>query len=144
MAARWARYALRLLLAFFALTAVGGGIAILTGADSFPPEWLEGTPFADYTIPALLLAIVVGGSALLALALSFVGGEWGAAAALAAGVLMAGYVAVEAVILKQSPPGPTWIELLYFALGALVCVLALWLRRAGGWTGRGRRALPGS
>ena len=49
---------------FIALTAIGGGIVILTGVDQFPLEWLEGTPFPDYTIPALLLSVVVGGSGL--------------------------------------------------------------------------------
>ena len=51
---------------FNAISAIGGGIAMLVGADKFPVEWLRNTPFSDYTIPAFVLAIVVGGSSLIA------------------------------------------------------------------------------
>lgn len=30
------------------------------GGAEFPLEWLQNTPFSDYTIPALILAIGVG------------------------------------------------------------------------------------
>lgn len=62
------RTVIGVLTGFIALTAIGGGIALLTGAEAnrIPIEWLEGTPFKDYTIPALLLAIAVGGSSLVA------------------------------------------------------------------------------
>src|SRR5437588_7473641 len=57
------RIALVVLEAFVALSAVAGGIALLTGtfAQGIPVAWLQGTPFSDYTIPGLVLAIVVGG-----------------------------------------------------------------------------------
>jgi hypothetical protein len=60
------RIAIGVLAAFIALTAIGGGIAMLAGADQFPRDWLRDTPFSDYTLPALVLAIVVGGSSLVA------------------------------------------------------------------------------
>ncbi len=62
------RIAIGVLTGFIALTAIGGGIALLTGAEAnrLPIEWLEGTLFRDYTIPALVLAIAVGGSSLAA------------------------------------------------------------------------------
>jgi len=59
--------------AFNALSAIGGGIALLAGTSKdgvlieaggqarFPLEWLQDTPFSDYTIPALILTIGVGG-----------------------------------------------------------------------------------
>lgn len=115
--------------AFIALTAIGGGMAILTGADKFPMEWLQGTPFADYTLPALALTVVVGGSALLAALLIFTKRAWGARLAVAAGILLVGYVSVEVLILKQTPPGPTWIEIMYWSLGVVVCGLAAYLWR---------------
>lgn len=59
--------------AFIGLGAVGGGIAILTGAFDqwFPVAWLQGTPFNDYLIPGLVLRIVVGGGMLLAAIMLF-------------------------------------------------------------------------
>lgn len=55
--------------ALIALSAIGGGIVMLGGTyqdgvlieaggrGQFPLEWLDNTPFSDYTIPALILAI---------------------------------------------------------------------------------------
>ncbi|MCB0110978.1 MAG: hypothetical protein KDE53_33890 [Caldilineaceae bacterium] len=120
-----------ILTGFIALTAIGGGIALLVGLEDarFPLEWLRGTPFTDYTIPALLLAIVVGGSALVACVTIILGHGWGVLASIVAGVIMMGYIVVEYLILKQSPPGPTVTEYGYFALGLVTFVLAgyIWL-----------------
>lgn len=66
MPTRAIRPTIVVLAGFVTATAIGGGLAMLAGVDCFPPAWLAGTPFADYTIPALLLAVVVGGSALVA------------------------------------------------------------------------------
>lgn len=130
MAPRILRFALVLLTGFVALTAIGGGAAMLTGVDSFPPAWLRGTPFPDYAIPALLLAIVVGGSSLAAAVALLAATRIGPALAAFAGLLLSGYIAVEVLILNQIPPGPTPIELLYLGLGLLIVVLALLLQRA--------------
>lgn len=127
------RIIIAILTGFIALTAIGGGIAMLTGADPFPPAWLAGTPFTDFTIPALLLAIGVGGSALLAAVLVLRPGRAGLLATQAAGLIMAGYIVGEVLLLKQTPPGPTWIELLYFGLGLTIFALGAYL-----WVVEGR------
>lgn len=111
------RLGLAVVSAFVALTAIGGGLALLTGLETerYPLENLVGTPFATYTIPALLLAGVVGGSA----AISFVSclrpsghtGSW----TVAAGTILMGWIVGEVVLLR--PPHWSWIEILYFALG---------------------------
>jgi hypothetical protein len=54
------RIALVVLEVFVALGAVAGGIGLLTGAISVPLNALQGSPFVDYTIPALALMIIVG------------------------------------------------------------------------------------
>jgi hypothetical protein len=113
--------------ALVALTAIGGGIAMLVGLDSFPPEWLAGTPFTDYTIPALILAAVVGGSALVTAVAILRRHEAGVLAAMAAGLVLAGYIFVEVVLLKQVPPGPTVMEQIYFVTGLAVFWLATYL-----------------
>ncbi len=125
------RTVIGVLTGFIALTAIGGGIALLTGAEAnrIPIEWLEGTPFKDYTIPALVLAIAVGGSSLVACLAILTGREVGTPASIVAGLIMMGYIVVEALILKQVPPGPTPIEIMYFGLGLAVFLPAayLWL-----------------
>jgi hypothetical protein len=118
------RILMGLVAAFIALTATGGGISMLTDVDKFPIEWLAGTPFTNYTIPALMLAIVVGGSSLWSAITLFTDRKSGAIASMAAGLIMMGYIVVEVLILKQDPPGPTLIEVLYFGLGITLFGLA--------------------
>ena len=115
-----------LLAGFVALTAIGGGVAMLAGVDRFPLAWLAGTPFRDFTIPALLLAAVVGGSALLAALATWRRWQHAAAATVAAGLLLAGYVTVEVLLLAQVPPGPTSIEGFYIAVGLILAGLGGW------------------
>jgi len=118
------RIAIGVLTAFIALSAIGGGIAMLIGADQFPAEWLRTTPFTDYTIPALVLAIVVGGSSLIAAVTVFTGREAGLLASVVAGLILAGYIVVEIVMLKQ---GVSWIEGLYLGLGLVIVGLSTYL-----------------
>ena len=115
---------------FIALTAIGGGIAILSGVDRFPLVWLQGTPFTNYTIPALLLTIAVGGSSLSACISIFRNLRVGIILSLAAGMIMVGFIVTEVLILKQTPPGPTAIEKVYVVLGCVTFLLAgfLWLK----------------
>jgi len=51
------------------------------------------------------------------------------AGTLGAGLIMAGYITVEVLILNDGPGGPTPIEYFYFALGMAMAALAgyLWL-----------------
>lgn len=132
------RITIGLLTGFIALTAIGGGVALLIGAEDqrFPLAWLEGTPFKNYTIPALLLAIVVGGSALIACITIFINPDLGLLAAILSGLLLVGYITIEVMTLKQMPPGPTVIEYLYFGLGSIIVVVA-------GYTWLMERALGG-
>jgi hypothetical protein len=121
---------------FIALSAIGGGIALLLGTYQdgilieaggnarFPLEWLRNTPFSDYTIPALLLTISVGGSSLLTAILVWTSREVGVIASMAAGLVLAGYIVVEVVMLGQ---GISWVESLYLGLGLLICGLAAYL-----------------
>ncbi|MEL6446085.1 MAG: hypothetical protein AAFQ86_17785 [Bacteroidota bacterium] len=110
--------------AFHGLTATGGGLAMLTGLERFPAAWLRGTPFRTYTVPALLLTGVgVGG--LVATGL-LAGRRPGAGSAtLASGLLMAGFIASEVLLLDQDPPGPTPTETVYFASGLVAGALGL-------------------
>src|SRR6266487_2208054 len=130
------RIALFVIEAFIGLSAIQGGIALLRGAfDQWVPvAWLAGTPFSDYTIPGLVLVIVVGGSALLAAATVFIHREWAVLVSVLAGLLMVGYLVVEVVSLDSKVgnvlPMMLVPQLLYFVLGLAVFGLAgsLWMR----------------
>ncbi|MCC7232958.1 MAG: hypothetical protein IT242_08455 [Bacteroidia bacterium] len=58
---KFIRYVLGMLLLIVALNAFAGGYYGLAGAENVPKEWLAGSPFHDYFIPALFLFVVVGG-----------------------------------------------------------------------------------
>lgn len=125
------RIGIGLITGFIALTAIGGGMALLVGAENarFPLEWLQGTPFKDYTIPALLLTIIVGGSSLIACITTVRNLKNSRIFSMGAGSIMMGFILVEVLILKQVPPGPTSIEIMYFVLGLATILLAGFLWR---------------
>jgi hypothetical protein len=147
---------------FLAANAVFGALWVV---PTLPPEWLEGTPFRDYTIPALALGVVVGGGSLLAAALLIVRAAWGVPLSVAVGAGMAVFEVVEVLVvgwdvwlhalglkpaLAKGLPGvdassvpaplgvplPLWLQPFFFVFGIVVTALALRL-----WA-RGVRARP--
>lgn len=117
------RVALLILDAFVALTAIGGGVAMVATLDRFPPEWLRGSPFADYSIPGLILAGVVGGSAAAAAVALWRRPRLGVPASAMAGAILAGWVVGEIVILNQNGAATsprTMMEGLYLIVGAVM------------------------
>jgi hypothetical protein len=131
------RIALVVIEAFIGLSAIGGGFGLLRGVVfnyEVPVAWLAGTPFSDYTIPGLVLAIVVGGSALLAAATVFIHREWAVLVSALAGLLMVGYLVVEVVSIDSKVgnafPTVLGVQLFYFVLGLAIFGLAgsLWMR----------------
>ncbi len=123
---KYRRILILFLTGFIAFTAIIGGIVMLAGLENFPMEWIEGTIFKSYTIPALILSFVVGGSSLVAFILLLKKHRLAHKATMAAGVIMIGQIIGELIILKQEPPVPTDIEIFYFALGLIVLILGIY------------------
>ena len=115
---------------FLALTAIGGGVALMGGWGTPPVALLEGSPFRSYLIPGVALTFLVGGS--------------GAAAFLAAGrrspvawqlslASGTGIIIFEIVELLTigSPAGPGRVmQVLYLLIGVALIALAMQARRA--------------
>gem|GEM_PF-2273394 len=108
MNARWLRITIGLLAGFVTLSAVGGGVAMLTGIEQFPLDWLESTTFPSYTLPAHVLAIIVGGTSLIALVAILRDHPLSGSFAVIAGFILMGFITIEVIILEQQPPGPIW------------------------------------
>jgi hypothetical protein len=125
---RFIQIILLIVTSFVALTSIGGGIAILTGIDKFPIEWLDGTPFKSFVIPAILLLILVGGSASLAAINVLFKRKYAHRCSFISGIFLIGYILVEILILKQVPPGPTPIEIFYLMLGIIISAIAIIFR----------------
>jgi amino acid transporter len=93
------RYGLATLLGFGAINAFGGGYYGLSGAPGVPVVWLEGGPFSDYTVPSLILLIVVGGSLLVAAVAVLAHSGIARASALTAGAVVLVWIVVQVAII---------------------------------------------
>jgi hypothetical protein len=108
---------------FLGLTAVAGGVALLTGWIKIPLSSLAGSPFSDYMVPAILLVVAVGGTALLA--------AWLVHLKLSVGVpasVVAGATIIVFEIVEWSVIGFAWLQAAYMAIGVLIISLATWVR----------------
>jgi hypothetical protein len=131
------RLTLAVLEAFVALTAIGCGLGLEVGAIEFPLAWLAGTPFSDYALPGLLMAMLVGGSSLLAAATIFTEGEVGVLVSAFAGLLLIGFEFVEAAAIDRNLGNGLLLALgfqaTYSALALIIVGLAvsLWMTEYG-------------
>jgi hypothetical protein len=119
--------------AFLAVTAVAGGIGLLTGANAPSLELLQGSPFSTYTIPGLALLVIVGGCALAATLLMLRRHPFGAPASGLAGAVIIGFESVEVLVIGSPPGIARNLQVFYFTLGLLIAVLAtaMWVSERG-------------
>jgi hypothetical protein len=107
---------------FLGVTAVAGGVALLTGWIKMPLSSLAGSPFRDYTVPAILLVVAVGGTALLAAWLVHLKLNVGVPASVVAGAAIMVFEIVEWSVI-----GFAWLQAAYMAIGVLLISLATWV-----------------
>lgn len=122
---RWALFAT---LVVVAINAMGGGVYGLSGAPAVPREWLRGTPFASYTIPSLILLVVVGGATLsAAVAVAFArptAWRW----ALGAAVILLGWITVQVALIGYQ----SWLQPAMAVAAMIIGGLALFVRSPSG------------
>lgn len=107
---------------FAALSAIAGGAMLVSGwPNQMPASMLEGTVFADYLIPGLILGLVVGGSAAVATAAVLTSRMAGAVLSLIAGCVMVGWIVGEVLILAVY----AWLQLVYLLNGLVMIALAV-------------------
>ena len=132
---------------FLGVGAVFGAVSVV---PTLPLEWLAGTPFSDYIVPALALGCV-GAGAFVSAALLVLHLEWGVLLSVATGAGIALFEIVETLVigldvwlhalgLGPTPatlpgiqdvgtflgiPIPLWLQPFYFLLGLVIVVLAL-------------------
>ncbi|MEY9952506.1 hypothetical protein [Leifsonia sp. EB34] len=117
---RWTRITLTVLTALVGLTAVAGGAALIFGAvasstlgGAVPDRsFLDGSPFTSYLAPGLVLAVVVGGTQLLAAVLVGRDSRSGPVAAAVAGFGLLIWIFVQMMFIPFS-----LLQLAYFAAG---------------------------
>ena len=112
---------------FLALTAIGGGIALVAGINSPPLESLTGSLFSSYLVPGLALMLVVGGSALAALILLLRGSAFAVLCAATAGIVIMFFEFVEVQVIGMPAGVGQFLQLFYFYLGTLITVVSFYL-----------------
>ena len=121
---------------FNAVSAIGGGIGLVTGALPVPTSLLDPTPFDSYVVPGLVLAVVIGGSSLVGAFALLSHTRRGRCISAATGLIMVGWIIGETLIVQ----GFSWLQGLYLATGLLVTV-GSWHLPATAPEGLGARGL---
>jgi hypothetical protein len=123
MKSRWQWVTLVAVDLFAAVSAIGGGIALMSGASKPGPD-LSAGPFnwliSDYFVAGEILLVVVGGTALTGVVASLFSRTAGAGFTAAAGLVMMGWIAGEVVLV-----GPQWLQLVYFVNGLVMVTLSV-------------------
>ena len=123
---------------FHALSAVGGGIALVVGALGVPTVLLRHTPFDSFVIPGIFLVVVIGGSAMIGLT-ALLARRWRAlATSAAAGAVMVGWILGESLLVE----GFSWLQGLYLLTGSIVVIASIRLCQASTPTSDPRAAAP--
>lgn len=110
--------------AFLALTAIAGGIGILTALNVPPITELEGSPFSSYTFPGLALLVLVGGSALAATIMTVRRQRLAFVASVGAGGVVMAFEIVEIIVIGSTPGVARNLQVFYFLLGLVITLLA--------------------
>ena len=117
--------------AFVALTSIVCGVGLVIGVIQFPLAWLAGAPVHDYIILGWVMAILVGGSSLLAAATMLAGREVGVLFSALAGLLLMGFEVVEVSLVD--PNLGIWLlvvvplQTVYSVIGLTMIGLAVYL-----------------
>jgi hypothetical protein len=127
--------------AFVAVTAIAGALFVV---PTLPPDWLQRGPMTDYTIPAIVLGVVCGGSAVVALLLLLVDSPNAGAASMVAGAMMIAFELVEiavvglSVLVHGADNPVSWLQVFYIGVGAVAITLGyrLWHLGATPWAVR--------
>ncbi|MBN9191614.1 hypothetical protein [Microbacterium sp.] len=130
---RSAYWALVVVTVFQAVTAIVGGIVMLTTSGmGMPSSMLSQGPFASFLWPALILSLVVGGTQTVSAVLLIARRESALVWCAVAGFGMVIWIYVETVIIA----GSSWLQWLYFITGIGQLALVVALAGVAGWLPR--------
>ena len=114
---------------FEAASAFLGAVGLVVGFMNIPVSVLDGTIFADFTVPALLLGVVVGGSALAAAVIAafrFWPRHFDALASAVAGCITVGWLTIEMMLIGLG----SWAQVFWLVVGVVMIGLAALLWQA--------------
>lgn len=110
---------------FLALTAVAGGVGLLTGLNAPPVEQLGDSIFKDFTIPGLSLGGLVGGGSSAAAVLLIRKNRFAVMAAMIAGIFIMFFEFVEVLVIGSPEGIARNLQIFYFGLGTAIAAVAM-------------------
>jgi hypothetical protein len=110
---------------FLALTALAGGMGLLTGLTPLPVDMLQGSPFKDYTLPAIALFVIVGGSASWAAILLIRKSKFALLFSVTAAIIIMFFEFVEVMIIGSPAGIAQMLQVFYFGLGIALAIVSL-------------------
>ncbi len=119
------------LLVFAGSTSFVSGLMMISSPDgsnlNLTLSLLEGTPFDNYLIPGIILAFIVGGINLAAVALNLQRHKARYSWAQAGGVVLGGWIIVQMILINTVH----WLHFIFLGLGVLIILVAYQLK--GKW-----------
>lgn len=97
------------------------------GIFNLPISLLKNTPFNNYMIPGILLALIVGGVNLVAIFYNLENHAKQYNWAMAGGFIISGWIIAQIILIKTVH----WLHFIYLGMGILVILLAYQLK--GKW-----------
>jgi hypothetical protein len=125
------RVAQIILALFLAVTAVGGGVALLAGVNTPPVAMLSGSLFTSFLLPGLALLALVGGTASVAAVLLVRRHPQAPDAAFLAAILIITFETVEIAVIGAPEGVARNLQVFYYALGVAMAALAWGSRMIG-------------
>lgn len=123
------------LLLFNGVSAVGGGIALMTGLIPEQPTWVEHTDFTSLYFPGVILLAIVGGSSLFAASAMIKRIEGWQLASILSGVIMIVWIVAEIASIRAFH----FLQVIYLVTGVAVI---WWTRTADNTATTEQRGLP--
>lgn len=108
--------------AFVGVGALYGGVSLLSDTWQLPPEWLAALPFEGWTVPGLLLIVLIGVPGLVGAALEASARRWVVPWSLAYGVGLTAWIGVQVLTVP-----PFFLQPVIAAAGAIIGG-ASWIR----------------
>ena len=119
--------------------ALFGGYGLLSDAEGLgvKESWLEGTPFADYRVPGLVLLAVIGGGMLLTATSALLRSRFGGLAALTMGLTLLVWGAVETITIGYRGAAQLVLLAVFVVAPALPLIKIGWDSSRASLGGRG-------
>ena len=109
------------------VNALGGGIYALSGAKSVSREWLQGSPFQTYTVPGLVLLVVVSGSMFAAAGMLLAEASRARSMSLLAGIILVAWIVTQVTVIGRRHR----LQDVFAVVGLAVVILSLFLPSPG-------------